>query len=136
MTIVTTPTDPTAAVIDMLTGRLAPGFPTLQVRSTVPKKWIATAGAAPLLIVEHDGTTGGEQWPVALTTTIRLTTYTPDPDEEPLLTALAAALGVPIPGVARARAGMWPIKATDSTTKAHLHSATVLLTARTTEKEI
>lgn len=135
MTIVHTPVDPTDAVIDMLTETLPATFPRLQVRSSVPKDWTAEPGADPLLIVEHDGTPG-DQWPVALTSTIRLTTYTYGPHEEPLLLALAACLGVPIPGVARARPGTWPIKATDATTKASLHSATVSLTARTTEKEI
>lgn len=134
MTTVRVPTLVRDAVIDMLAGVLAQSWPTLRVRATVPEGWTPEAGS-PLLIVSDDGSTGRD-WPVATIHTIRLTSWTRDHDPELLNRALGACLACPIAGVDRARPGTWPLSATDTTTKAHLVSGTVLLTARTEEKEL
>lgn len=122
------PVDVARLIKDWLKADLAERFPDLTVALELPADW--SLGSPPVLVVTDDGDPLG-MWPVAMSPTIRVTSWTSGRDRTYVHAALSRLLTARIPGIAALLPGTGVLDARDSKTKGDLASFTARARART-----
>lgn len=122
------PQDVKRVIKDWLKADLAVRFPELTVALELPPKW--SLGSLPVLLVADDGDPLN-QWPVATSPTIRVTSWTSGVERKYAHAAMTRLLTARIPGIAAILKGSGPLDARDKETKGDLSSFTVRARART-----
>lgn len=128
-TIPVQPVDAAKVIKEWLKSELAVSFPTLMVRLELPIDW--QPGHPPVLCVFNDGGPVN-QWPVATSPTIRVTTWTTGRDITYIHRALGLMLCTPIVGIAKVLPGTGVIESRDSKNNGDVASFTVRTRVRTT----